>query len=93
MYVKSEKQVDGRVHYVIFGVYVDDIVAVSNDAEMLEMEKAALCKRFEMVDKGDIHYLLGMTIKRDRKSRVLTINQPGYLEKILEKFGIKNRKP
>ena len=78
---------------VIFGIYVDDIIAVSNDTEMLEAEKVALCKRFEMVDEGNIHYLLGMAIKRDRDSRILTISQPGYLEKVLDRFCMQNCKP
>ena len=84
--MKSERKGNGQVKYVIFGIYVDDITDVSNDTEMLEAEKVALCKRFEMVDEGNTHYLLGMTIKRDRDSRILTISQPGYLEKVLDRF-------
>ena len=63
---------------MVLGVYVDDLVPVSNDPAMLKEEKAALCNKFEMVDQGEIHYLLGMSIKRDRKLRTLTISQPTY---------------
>ena len=34
-----------------------------------------------------------MSIKRDRESRTLTISQPGYLEKVLHRFGMENSKP
>ena len=46
-----------------------------------------------MIDQGEIHYLLGMSIKRDRESRTLTISQPNYVEKVLRKFGMENCKP
>ncbi|KAK3697978.1 hypothetical protein QZH41_003963 [Actinostola sp. cb2023] len=93
IYVKSIREADGHISYMIMGVYVDDIVTVSNDCSLLKAEKAGLCQRFKMVDQGEIHYLLGMSIKRDRVSRTLTINQPGYLEKVLKRFGMENCKP
>ena len=93
IYVKSVKETDGRISFVILGVYVDDIIPVSNNPALLKVEKAALCERFEMIDQGEIHYLLGMSIKRDRECRTLTISQPNYLEKVLKKFGMENCKP
>lgn len=32
---------------------------------------------------------LGMEIRRDRVKRALTLNQSEYIEKILERFGMK----
>ena len=93
IYVKSVKETDGRISFVILGVYVDDIIPVSNNPALLKVKKAALCERFEMIDQGEIHYLLGMSIKRDRECRTLTISQPNYLEKVLKKFGMENCKP
>ena len=93
IYVKSVKDANGHISFVILGVYVDDIIPVSNDPAMLKAEKAALCERFEMIDQGEIHYLLGLSIKRDRESRTLTISQPNYTEKVLRKFGMENCKP
>ena len=93
IYVKSVKEPNGHISFVILGVYVDDIIPVSNSPALLKAEKAALCERFEMTDLGEIHYLLGMSIKRDRESRTLTISQPNYLDKVLKKFGMANCKP
>ena len=93
IYVKSVKEANGHISFVILGVYVDDIIPVSNDPAMLKAEEAALCERFEMIDQGEIHYLLGLSIKRDRESRTLTISQPNYTEKVLRKFGMENCKP
>ena len=93
IYVKSVKEANDRISFVILGVYVDDIIPVSNNPVLLKAEKAALCERFEMVDQGEIHYLLGMSIKRDRECRTLTISQTNYVEKVLRKFGMENCKP
>ena len=70
-----------------------DIIPVSNNPALLKAEKIALYGKFEMTDLGEIHYLLGMSIKRDRESRTLTISQPNYLNKVLKKFGMENCKP
>ena len=75
---------------MIFPLYVDDVIPISNDTTMLEREKNALCKRFEMVDNGEISHVLGLTVKRDRASRTLTISQPTYLQEMLERFKMSN---
>ena len=71
---------------MIFPLYVDNVIPISNDPAMLEREKKALCKRFEMVDNGEISHVLGLTVKRNRASRTLTISQPTYLHEMLERF-------
>ena len=84
------KEANNRISFVILGVCVDDIIPVSNNPVLLKAEKAALCERFEMIDQGEIHYILGMSIKRDRECRTLTISQANYVERILRKFGIQS---
>ena len=74
-------------------VYVNDIIPISNDINMLNAEKNLLCKHFEMTDQGEIHFILGMTIKRDRETKTLFISQQKYLESVLDRFGMANCKP
>ncbi len=93
LYVKSIKNDDGRISFVILGVYVDDIIPVSNDIEMLNDEKESLCRRFDMDDRGEARYLLGMLIKRDRAAKTLSISQQSYTENILRRFGMESSKP
>ena len=61
IYVKSERKPNGFISFVILAVYVDDIIPVSNDVDMLNAEKESLCREFEMVDQGEIHFVLGMS--------------------------------
>ena len=93
IYVKSIKNEDSFISFVILAVYVDDIIPVSHDIVMLNAEKKLLCEHFEMTDQGEIHFILGMTIKRDRENRTLFINQTEYLESMLEIFGMDDCKP
>eukprot|EP00794_Sanderia_malayensis_P011556 gene11556-biopygen9226 len=65
----------------------------SNNGGLLSAEKVELKKRFEMDDLEEINYCLGMSIKRDRRNRVLTINQNMYLKNVLKRFQMQDCKP
>ena len=93
MYVKSVKQENGFISFVILAVYVDNIIPVSDDPEMLALEKQLLSNEFQMVDQGELQYILGMSIKRDREKKTLFISQEKYLENVLNRFGMQASKP
>ena len=46
-----------------------------------------------MTDQGEIHFILGMSIKRNRTARTLSISQEKYLESLLNRFGMEGCKP
>ena len=60
---------------------------------MLKKEKESLPKRFKVDDMGEVSYVLGMSVKRNRDERTLTINQPKYLEGVFKRFGVETCKP
>ena len=88
VYVKT----DGD-KFVILLLYVDDLIPVSNDIQLLNAEKAALCKRFDMVDNGEVSFILGLNVKGERENNVLTISQSTYLLDILRRFKMDNCNP
>ena len=90
--MKSVKQMNGKIDFVIIALYVDDILLFSNNTEMLKKEKLALAKRFKVEDFGDLHYVLGMLVKRNGESQTLLISQTKYLEGVLKRFGMHNCK-
>ena len=57
------------------------------------MLKKKLAKSFMMKDLGASKQILGMRIRRDSKNRKLTLSQCEYIEKVLERFRMKNAKP
>ena len=75
LYIKSVQKDAKKVDFVIIALYVDDILIISNNIEMVNEEKQLISLRFEMVDQGELHYILGMIVHRDREARTLTINK------------------
>jgi hypothetical protein len=55
--------------------------------------KKKLDNSFSMKDLGATKKILGMRITRDKKNRKLTLSQGEYIEKVLERFRMKNEKP
>ena len=88
VYIKTMKSQDGTVNFVIIAIYVDDMMFFSNNTEMLEKEKKAIAEKFQVEDLGELHYVLGMSIVRNRESRTMLISQKKYLEGVLKKFDM-----
>jgi hypothetical protein len=61
--------------------------------ETISQDKAALRQSYEMTDLGDISWILGMHVTRDRNAGWIAISQQKYIEEILENFGKSNARP
>ncbi|KAL0413426.1 UNVERIFIED_CONTAM: Retrovirus-related Pol polyprotein from transposon TNT 1-94 [Sesamum radiatum] len=64
-------------------LYVDDILLIGNDVEMLGDIKAWLSTQFSMKDMGEASYILGIKIYIDRSRRMLRLAQSSYIEKCI----------
>ena len=85
------KLIGDRVIYLV--LYVDDMLLVGNDKEIIQDLKTQLSSKFDMKDLGAANYILGMEIKRDRSKRKLWLNQRKYVETILQRFNMQDSKP
>eukprot|EP00253_Pinus_taeda_P011935 PITA_11935 len=85
------KLIGDRVIYLV--LYVDDMLLVGNDKEIIQDLKTQLSSKFDMKDLGAANYILGMEIKRDRAKRKLWLNQRKYVETILQRFNMQDSKP
>ena len=74
-------------------LYVDDILLASNDKGLLHEVKQFLSKNFEMKDMGDASYVIGIKIDRDRYRYILGLSQETYINKVLERFRMKDCSP
>lgn len=63
VYIKLTKKADGTASFIILAVYVDDIIPLSNDIELLKIEKASLCTKFHNPTK---HIDILCHFKRER---------------------------
>lgn len=58
-------------HAIYLVLYVDDMLLVGNEKEIIQDLKTRLSSKFDMKDFGAANYILGMEIKRDRAKRKL----------------------
>ena len=79
--------------YVYLLLYVDDMLIAAKDMSEINRLKTQLSGEFEMKDLGAAKKILGMEIQRDRKAGKLSLSQKGYLEKVMERFGMQSSKP
>jgi hypothetical protein len=74
--------------FIFLILYVDDILLSSSDVSLLLETKRFLSSNFEMKDLGEVSFVLGIEIHRDRRKEVLGSSQKVYLEKVLKKFSM-----
>ena len=55
-------------------LYVNDILLIGNDFEMLSNVKIQLATQFQMKDLGDAQYVLDIKIIRDRKNKIIALS-------------------
>ena len=81
---------DKRVVFLI--LYVDDILLIGNNIELLSDVKAWLAEQFQMKDLGEASYILGILLIRDRKKKLLALSQALYIDKMLVRYSMQNSK-
>ena len=56
-------------------LYVDNILLIGNDIELLDNIKGYFNKSFSMKDLGEAAYILGIKIYRDRSRRLIGLSK------------------
>jgi hypothetical protein len=59
----------------VLALYVDDNIIVGPTGSFIVGFKSAFGERFNVQDLGPMSWLLGMTVERDRGSRIIRIGQ------------------
>jgi hypothetical protein len=67
-------------------LYVDDIILTASLTWLLERITASLRSEFAMMDKGSLHYFLGIAVTRD--SSGMHLSQAKYAAEILDNVGM-----
>ena len=68
------------------------MLLVGKSRTEIDKLKGKLSEEFEMKDLGPAKKILGIDIKRNRPNTIF-LSQKGYLEKVLNKFGMQQAKP
>ncbi|PIL37456.1 transcription factor [Ganoderma sinense ZZ0214-1] len=92
--------VDQAVFYYVEGtdliiivVHVDDLTIAASCVALVIRVKAKLREAFAISDEGEIHWILGFAVIRDRSARTLSLSQTSYIEAIVRRFGLEDAKP
>ena len=62
----------------------------TNDKGLLYKVKQFLSKNFDMKDMGEASYIIGIKIHKERSRGILGLSQDTYINKVLERFNMKN---
>jgi hypothetical protein len=73
----------GGNHFIYVVLYVDDMLLVGNNMDVIKEVKSQLSSKFDMKDLGAAKFILRMEIKRDRANMKLWLNQRKYVKTIL----------
>ena len=77
----------------IVAIHVDDMcAAASNMAEMAKL-KEQLGTFFSLVDLGELKWLLGIAVTRDRRTRTISLCQGAYIKSIAKRLNLTDAHP
>ena len=90
-----------RIEHVVFCKYnetdalivaadVDDMTIAGNSKTAIRRFKEGLGHEVKIKDLGDLHWMLGIEVERDRGARTISFSQQAYIRKILERFGLED---
>ena len=77
---------------IIVVVHVDDLTVVTSSVVLMTEFKSKLRKKLEITDLGEIHWLLGIKILRDRAARTISLAQTSYIDSIVKRYGLQDSK-
>ncbi|POM69708.1 Hypothetical protein PHPALM_13982 [Phytophthora palmivora] len=89
--LKAESYVAVKVidcQLVFIPLYVDDLILFAPTMNLINQMKEMFCSRFKMKDLGELHYILGWEITRNRNERTMFVGQQKYGVSVLQKIGV-----
>ena len=79
-------------HFINIVLYVDDMLLIGNNKDVIKEVKSQLSSKFDMKDIGAANFILGMEIRRDRANKMISLNQRKYVERLLQRFNMQESK-
>lgn len=77
-------------HTIFVLIYGDDIIVASSSQEAINALLKDLERDFALIDLGDLHYFLGIEVKRSREG--LTLSQGRYATDVVRRAGMEKCK-
>ena len=90
MFHKSDKD---KNEVTVVAVHVDDCTIAASNLRLIEEFKAGLRKHVEVTDLGELHWMLGIKIKRNWDKGTIHLSQCTYIDSILRRYNFDELKP
>ncbi|PPR03037.1 hypothetical protein CVT24_012297 [Panaeolus cyanescens] len=74
--------------YCLMGVATDDFTYVSDSHNTTKKIKDAMNNDMELVDLGELNWLLSVDVKRSLSTHTISLCQEAYINQIVERFGL-----
>jgi len=71
----------------------DDFAIAATPTERMTKFKADLGNHFEMSDLGELAWILGIRVERDRPSRTISLSQTAYIDSLVKRFQLVDAPP
>lgn len=78
---------------IIIVVHVDDCTITATSIAMISEFKSNMKKYVEVTDLGELHWLLGIEIVRNREACTISMSQHSYINSITCHFSFEDLKP
>jgi hypothetical protein len=78
--------------HIIITVSVDNMAVTANHISHIKCFKVQLQEHFEILDLGELNWLLGLKVTRDRTAHTITLSQKAYVNMIVEHFHLSKAK-
>ena len=75
-------------HIINIALYVDDMLLIRNNKDVIKEVKSRFSSKFDMKDIGVENVIPGMEIRRDRANMKIWLNQRNCFEMVLQIFNI-----
>ena len=71
----------------------DDFAITASSPSRMEKFKSNLSNHFEMSDLGELAWILGIRVTRDRTLRTISLSQSAYIDSVVKRFNLTSAAP
>jgi hypothetical protein len=82
-----------KCELTIVAVHVDDCTMTATTIQLIHDLKDGLRQHVEVTDLGELHWMLGLEVQRDRVGHTIHLSQRAYINAILRRFNFDELKP
>ncbi|THG92494.1 hypothetical protein EW026_g8421 [Hermanssonia centrifuga] len=77
----------------VLAIHVDDCAITGSSTPLISEYKRRIGEKYPLTDLGEVSWLLGIKVARDREARTLSLSQHAYIDSILARFNFTDLKP